>query len=182
MERTKKPKSAPSNSQTALSHLDHLGRASMVNVGSKEVTTRKAIAGGEIRLSTKAMRLLSGGGVPKGDVFTVAKVAAIMAAKRTAELIPLCHPVPVSHVDIQFQLDEARRCVTVTAEASTAAQTGVEMEALTAAAVALLTIYDMMKAADKGMSISNVRLLRKEGGKSGLFVNEIGEDELPVSD
>ena len=112
----------------------------------------------------------------------MAKVAGIMAAKRTAELIPLCHPVPVSQLDIQFKRDDARNCVVVTAEARTAAQTGVEMEALTAAAVALLTIYDMLKACDKRMTISSVRLLRKEGGKSGVFVGEVPEDDFPARD
>jgi len=148
-----------------LTHLDKDGSAHMVDVSAKAVTAREAIATGRIAMSEEAAAAIAQGLVKKGDVLAVARVAGIMAAKRTAELIPLCHPIPLSSVSIAFDLDDSS--VTVTATAKTAGQTGVEMEALTAASVALLTVYDMAKALDKGMVISDVRLLAKTGGKSG---------------
>lgn len=150
---------------TGLTHLDADGAARMVDVSAKAVTAREAIASGRIDMIADAAEAIAQGLVKKGDVLAVARVAGIMAAKRTADLIPLCHPIALSAVNIDFDLDEGG--VTVTATARTAGQTGVEMEALTAASVALLTIYDMAKALDKGMIIGNVRLIAKSGGKSG---------------
>lgn len=150
---------------TGLTHLDADGAARMVDVSAKATTAREAIASGRIDMIAQAAEAIAQGLVKKGDVLAVARVAGIMAAKRTADLIPLCHPIALSAVNIDFDLDEGG--VTVTATARTAGQTGVEMEALTAASVALLTIYDMAKAIDKGMIIGNVRLIAKSGGKSG---------------
>ena len=150
---------------TGLTHLDADGAARMVDVSAKAVTAREAIASGRIDMIADAAAAIAQGLVKKGDVLAVARVAGIMAAKRTADLIPLCHPIALSSVNIDFDLDESG--VTVTATARTAGQTGVEMEALTAASVALLTIYDMAKALDKGMVIGQVRLIAKSGGKSG---------------
>ncbi|WP_375197484.1 cyclic pyranopterin monophosphate synthase MoaC [Sphingobium sp.] len=148
-----------------LTHLDEDGSAHMVDVSAKAVTTRQAVASGRIAMSEEAANAIAQGLVKKGDVLAVARVAGIMAAKRTADLIPLCHPIALSSVSIDFALDGSG--VTITATAKTAGQTGVEMEALTAATVALLTVYDMAKALDKGMVIGEVRLLSKTGGKSG---------------
>lgn len=148
-----------------LTHLGEDGSAHMVDVSAKAVTAREAVASGHIRMSADAAHAIAQGLVKKGDVLAVARVAGIMAAKRTADLIPLCHPIALTSVAIDFDL--AGDGVTVTAAARTAGQTGVEMEALTAATVALLTVYDMAKALDKGMVISDVRLLAKTGGKSG---------------
>ncbi|ASY45472.1 MAG: cyclic pyranopterin monophosphate synthase MoaC [Pseudomonadota bacterium] len=150
---------------TGLTHLDADGAARMVDVSAKAVTAREAVASGRIDMIADAAAAIAQGLVKKGDVLAVARVAGIMAAKRTADLIPLCHPIALSSVNIDFDLDESG--VTVTATARTAGQTGVEMEALTAASVALLTIYDMAKALDKGMVIGQVRLIAKSGGKSG---------------
>lgn len=148
-----------------LTHLDEDGSARMVDVSTKAVTVREGIAAGHIAMSEEAAAAIAQGLVKKGDVLAVARVAGIMAAKRTADLIPLCHPLALTSVTIDFDLEAAG--VTVKATAKTAGQTGVEMEALTAASVALLTIYDMAKALDKSMVIGNVRLLAKTGGKSG---------------
>ncbi|BAI95675.1 cyclic pyranopterin monophosphate synthase accessory protein [Sphingobium sp. TA15] len=148
-----------------LTHLDEEGSAHMVDVSAKATTTRKAVAGGRISMTPEAAAAIAQGLVKKGDVLAVARVAGIMAAKRTADLIPLCHPIPLSSISIDLDLDGSG--VSVTATAKTAGQTGVEMEALTAASVALLTVYDMAKALDKGMVIGEVRLLAKSGGKSG---------------
>ncbi|WP_176595717.1 MULTISPECIES: cyclic pyranopterin monophosphate synthase MoaC [Sphingobium] len=156
-----------------LTHLDKDGSAHMVDVSAKAVTARQAVATGRISMSGEAAAAIAQGLVKKGDVLAVARVAGIMAAKRTAELIPLCHPIPLSSVSIAFDLDDSG--VTVTATAKTAGQTGVEMEALTAASVALLTVYDMAKALDKGMVISDVRLLSKTGGKSGDWIAGDGQ-------
>jgi cyclic pyranopterin phosphate synthase len=150
---------------TGLTHLDEDGAARMVDVGAKAVTTREAVASGRIDMSGEAAKAIADGLVKKGDVLAVARVAGIMAAKKTADLIPLCHPIALSAVTIDFALDDSG--VTVTATARTAGQTGVEMEALTAASVALLTVYDMAKALDKGMIIGGIRLIAKSGGKSG---------------
>ena len=155
---------------TGLTHLDETGAARMVDVGDKERTKRQAVATGRIAMSAEALALVRDASANKGDVLAVARVAGIMAAKRTAELIPLCHPLPLSKVTID--LDATDTGVTVTATCATTGQTGVEMEALTAATVALLTIYDMVKAVDKAMTIDGVRLLTKTGGKSGDWAAE----------
>lgn len=148
-----------------LTHLDEAGAARMVDVGAKAVTGREAVATGRIDMSADAARAIAEGAVAKGDVLAVARIAGIMAAKQTSALIPLCHPLPLTRAAIDLAVDAAG--VTVTATVGTAGQTGVEMEALTAVSVALLTVYDMAKAIDKGMTIGGVRLLRKTGGKSG---------------
>ena len=150
---------------SSLTHLDEDGAARMVDVGAKAVTAREAVASGRIDMSVEAARAIADGLVKKGDVLAVARVAGIMAAKKTADLIPLCHPIALSAVTVDFDMDAAG--VIVTATARTAGQTGVEMEALTAASVALLTIYDMAKALDKAMVIGAVQLEAKTGGKSG---------------
>ena len=150
-----------------LTHLDEAGAARMVDVGGKPVTPREAIATGRIAMSAEAARAIRDGAAAKGDVLAVARVAGIMAAKKTAELIPLCHPLPLTRVAIDLAADDTG--VTVTATAATEGKTGVEMEALTAATIALLTIYDMAKAIDKKMVIESVRLVKKTGGKSGDF-------------
>jgi cyclic pyranopterin monophosphate synthase len=150
---------------TGLTHLDEAGAARMVDVAGKPVTVREAIASGRITMSAEAAAAIRAGTVQKGDVLATARIAGIMAAKRTAELIPLCHPLPLSRVAIDLEADESG--ITVIATAATQAQTGVEMEALTAATIALLTLYDMAKALDKAMVIGEVRLLAKTGGKSG---------------
>lgn len=148
-----------------LTHLDADGNARMVDVSGKAVTRREAVAEGRIDMATDALAAIRDGRVPKGDVIAVARVAGIMAAKRTSELIPLCHPLPLSSVTVDFELDD--RGVAVRATAITEGQTGVEMEALTAVSVALLTLYDMAKALDRAMVIGRVRLVAKSGGKSG---------------
>ena len=148
-----------------LTHLDETGAAHMVDVGGKAVTAREAVATGRITMSSEAAAAIREGAVKKGDVLATARIAGIMAAKKTAELIPLCHPLPLTRVAIDLVPDDSG--VTVTATAATDAKTGVEMEALTAVNVALLTVYDMAKALDKAMVIGDVRLLSKTGGKSG---------------
>lgn len=148
-----------------LTHLTEDGSARMVDISAKATTVREGVATGRIDMSQEAARAIADGNVKKGDVLAVARIAGIMAAKRTADLIPLCHPLPLSAVTIEFDMDATG--VTVTATARTAAQTGVEMEAMTAVSVTLLTIYDMAKAMDKAMVIGGVRLLAKSGGKSG---------------
>ena len=148
-----------------LTHLDAQGNARMVDVGGKAATQRVAIASGRIRMNAQALTAIRDGDVPKGDVLAAARIAGIMAAKKTAELIPLCHPLALDTVGVDFSFeDEALR---VSATAALTGKTGVEMEALTAASVALLTIYDMAKALDKGMVIEDLRLIEKRGGKSG---------------
>lgn len=150
---------------TRLTHLDQDGAAHMVDVSTKPATTRQAIATGRITMSQEARQAISEGLVKKGDVLAVARVAGIMAAKKTSELIPLCHPLPLSSVSIDLELDDAG--VVATATAKTSGQTGVEMEALTAVGTTLLTVYDMAKAIDKAMIIGDICLLEKTGGKSG---------------
>lgn len=152
-----------------LTHLDAQGRIQMVDVGGKPPTERVAVACGEIVMRPETLHRLVERGLPKGDAFTTAQIAGIMAAKRTAELIPLCHPLPLTHVELSLQPNEARSCVEATATVRSYSQTGVEMEALTAVTIALLTIYDMAKAMEKTMRIGNVRLVYKRGGKSGEF-------------
>ncbi|MBI4277123.1 MAG: cyclic pyranopterin monophosphate synthase MoaC [Armatimonadetes bacterium] len=152
--------------------MDEEGRARMVDVGAKPETVREATARGEVRMRPETAALIRAHQVAKGDVLAVARVAAIMAAKRTAELIPLCHPLPLTAVDVDFRLDEAAGVVEIEVTARTAARTGVEMEALTAVAAAALTIYDMCKAVDRGMEVGRVRLMRKAGGCSGEWVRQ----------
>ena len=142
----------------------------MVDVGDKPVTHRVAVAAGRIRMSPLTLDLVRAGTTKKGDVLGVARIAAIQGAKRTSELVPLCHPLPITRVAVEFTLDGEPNCVQCTARAETHGQTGVEMEALTAVQVGLLTVYDMVKAADRGMVIEGVRLLEKHGGRSGSFV------------
>lgn len=150
---------------TKLTHLDDAGNAAMVDISAKNATMREAIAEGRITMSAEALAAIRDGAVKKGDVLATARIAGIMAAKKTSELIPLCHPLALSKVAVDFEFEAAG--IRVTALARLTGQTGVEMEALTAASVALLTIYDMAKAIDKAMVISDVRLLSKSGGKSG---------------
>ncbi len=149
----------------SLTHLDAEGAAHMVDVGGKPESHRRAVAAGQITMSPEALAAIREGNAPKGDVLGTARIAGIMAAKRTGELIPLCHPLGVEAVNVAFMIEDT--AITVTATASLTGKTGVEMEAMVAASVALLTIYDMAKAIDKGMVISGVRLIEKVGGKSG---------------
>jgi len=153
-----------------LSHLDAEGRARMVDVGAKSETARTARAEGSIKMSKEALAAVEGKAVSKGDVFAAARIAGIMAAKKTADLIPLCHPLPLTDAGVDIDVDRALPGLRVTAWASTQGRTGVEMEALTAVSVAALTIYDMVKAVDKAMVIGDIRLVKKTGGKSGRYV------------
>ena len=152
-----------------LTHLDPSGQARMVDVGGKGITLRKARAEGRLTMGPEAFRLAREGNLPKGDLLSVARVAGILAAKRTPELIPLCHPVALSHVAVDFRWAEAERALVVEAEARARDVTGVEMEALTACLVACLTLYDMVKGVDKGAVIGPVQLVSKSGGKSGRY-------------
>ena len=154
-------------SQTKLSHFDAAGQAHMVDVGAKAETERVARAAGRIRMLPATLDLIVAGDAKKGDVLGIARVAAIQAAKRTGELIPLCHPIPLTRVAVEFRVDATASAVDCEAVAQTVGRTGVEMEAMTATTVALLTIYDMCKAVDRGMVIEEVRLLEKSGGESG---------------
>ncbi|MEW5781097.1 MAG: cyclic pyranopterin monophosphate synthase MoaC [Pseudomonadota bacterium] len=154
-------------SDSPLTHFDAAGQAHMVDVGAKLETARLARASGRIRMQPATFDLIKSGSAKKGDVLGVARIAAIQGAKRTSELIPLCHPIALTRVAAEFELDEATSSVTCTVTAETFGRTGVEMEALTACATGLLTIYDMCKAVDRGMVIEEVRLLEKAGGKSG---------------
>jgi cyclic pyranopterin phosphate synthase len=155
-----------------LTHLDAEGKARMVDVSAKADTVRVAIARGEVQMKPETLALIRAGLIKKGDVLTVAQIAGIQAAKRTADLIPLCHPLPLTNVDIDLQLDDTLPGVLITATAKVTGKTGVEMEALTAVSVAALTIYDMAKAAEKTMRIRNIRLIEKHGGQSGDVINE----------
>ncbi|HAO26263.1 MULTISPECIES: cyclic pyranopterin monophosphate synthase MoaC [unclassified Methylophaga] len=150
-----------------LTHFNQAGEAHMVDVGDKAVTQRKAIATGRIIMLPETLKLIEQGNHKKGDVLGIARIAGIMAAKRTSDLIPLCHPLALTKVSVEFVMDAANNAVNCQAEVATSGQTGVEMEALTAVQVALLTIYDMCKAVDRGMVITDVCLLEKAGGKSG---------------
>ena len=153
-----------------LTHFDGAGRARMVDIADKAITHRRAIAGGTIRMKPETLALVRDGTASKGDVIGIARIAAIQGAKRTADLIPLCHPIALTRVGVDFEIDEDAGCVHCTASVECEGRTGVEMEALTAVQVALLTIYDMCKAVDRGMVIEQVRLLEKHGGKSGSYV------------
>ncbi len=156
-----------------LSHIDANGKAKMVDVGDKTDTTRVAIACGEIRMTPETLALIKAGAMKKGDVLTVAQIAGIQAAKKTSELIPLCHPLPITKVDVEMQINDLLPGIVITATVKVTGKTGVEMEALTAVSVAALTIYDMAKAAEKTMCIQNIRLIEKHGGRSGDIVNEV---------
>lgn len=155
-----------------LTHLDEQGRAAMVDVSDKAVTTREAVAAATVRMQPQTLKLILEGGHKKGDVLAVARIAGIQAAKRTHELIPLCHPLLLTGIKVEFEPDEQGSCIHVEARCRVSGQTGVEMEALTAASVAALTLYDMCKAVDRGMQIDAVRLLEKQGGKSGHWRRE----------
>lgn len=159
-----------------LTHLDERGQARMVEVGSKAATQRVAVARGEVAMRKETLELIMGGKVAKGEVFGVARVAGIMAAKKTSSLIPLCHPLMLSGIDVHFRPNVERNTVEIEASVRLTGQTGVEMEALTAVSVAALAIYDMCKAVDRGMVIGAVRLVHKSGGKSGTYERE-GEAE-----
>jgi len=155
-----------------LTHLDQQGRVSMVDVGHKPDTERIAIARGEVHMLKATLDLIRAGQIKKGDVLTIAQIAGITASKRTSDLIPLCHPLPLSKIDVDLMLDDAIPGVVITATAKVTGKTGVEMEALTAVSVAALTVYDMAKAVEKTMRIQNIRLIEKHGGQSGDVVNE----------
>jgi len=160
----RRPDSAPRST-----HFDAKGRARMVDVGAKAATAREAVARGRIELSAEALEMVRSGRAEKGDVLGVARIAGIQAAKRTSEWIPLCHPLPLDALEIEFALEPAPPAIAIEARARTTAKTGVEMEALVAVSAAALAIYDMCKAVDRGMVIGGVRLLRKSGGKSGTY-------------
>lgn len=153
------------------SHLDEKGRARMVDIGDKDVTRRRAVASGRITMRPETLAAIKGGTTPKGDVLVVARIAAIQAGKETSRWIPLCHPLPVDSIGVDFDLS-GEDTIRVTVEARTSGRTGVEMEALTATAAALLTIYDMCKAVDRAMTIGAIRLEEKEGGRSGRWVRQ----------
>ena len=162
--------------QQELTHIDGQGQARMVDVGEKDVTSREAVARGYVAVQSETARLIREGLMKKGDVLTVAQIAGIMGAKKTSELIPLCHPLPLDKVDVDLELDEEHDRINITATARTTARTGVEMEAMTAVSVAALTLYDMCKAVDRGIRIEGVRLVRKSGGRSG----EIDLEEMEI--
>jgi cyclic pyranopterin monophosphate synthase len=155
-----------------LTHLDSFGRARMVDVGEKPVSERRAVARGVVRVSPETAHKVLAGDAPKGDVLGVARIAGIQAAKRTAELIPLCHPLPLSYVGVDGSIDADTGSITLTAEARTTGQTGVEMEAMTAASVAALTVYDMVKGIERGAEIAEIVLLEKAGGRSGHWTRD----------
>jgi cyclic pyranopterin phosphate synthase len=156
-----------------LTHLDEHGAARMVDVGDKPVTARRAVARAVVRMSPATAAAVAAGDAPKGDVLGTARIAGIQAAKRTAELIPLCHPLGLDHVDVEATVDTAAGTVTITAEARVTARTGVEMEAMTAAAIAALTVYDMVKGLERGVEVAEVVLMQKSGGRSGDWRRDV---------
>jgi cyclic pyranopterin phosphate synthase len=156
-----------------LTHFDSQGQAHMVDVAGKSETHRVARAAGRIRMQPATLALIAQGSAKKGDVLGVARIAAIQGAKRTSDLIPLCHPLPITRVAVEFELDEAASAVICSAQVETLGRTGVEMEALTAVQIGLLTVYDMCKAADRGMVMEQIRVLEKQGGKSGAWHAEV---------
>jgi cyclic pyranopterin phosphate synthase len=170
--RAKKTREAADGRAEGLTHVDADGRARMVDVGGKPETEREAVAAGSVLMQPATLALILEGGIEKGDVLTTARLAGIMGAKQTSQLIPLCHPIPLTQVAVELAPDRARAAVDITATARTVARTGVEMEAMTAVAIAALTVYDMCKAVDRAIRIEGVRLLRKRGGKSGEIVLE----------
>jgi cyclic pyranopterin monophosphate synthase len=157
---------------TGLSHIDEQGRANMVNVGEKPDSERSAVAAGEVWMQLDTLELIRKGVLMKGDVLTVAQIAGVMGAKQTSTLIPLCHPLALTHIEVELTIDDKLPGVRIQASTRTIAKTGVEMEALTAVAIAALTVYDMAKAVEKTMRIQNIRLLEKRGGMSGDIANE----------
>ncbi len=150
-----------------LSHMDESGRPRMVDIGGKGDTVRRAVVKGVVRMQPATFQMIKQGGTAKGDVLSIAQLAGTMAAKRTPDLIPLCHPILLENIDIEFSPDEKTGTIEITTTVKSSGKTGVEMEAMTATAVAALTIYDMCKAVDRGMKIDNIRLVKKSGGKSG---------------
>lgn len=158
------------NTNNALTHFDHSGQAHMVDVGDKAVTRRIGIATGTISMLPGTLKLIQHGDAKKGDVLGIARIAAIQASKKTADLIPLCHPISLTKVSVTFEMNASESSINCTVSCETTGQTGVEMEALTAVSVGLLTIYDMCKAVDRGMTIKAIRLLEKHGGKSGDWI------------
>jgi cyclic pyranopterin phosphate synthase len=172
----------------SLTHLDSQGRAHMVDIGEKRDTRRVATAGGSIHMKPATLKLIMSGSATKGDVLAVARIAAIQASKRTSELIPLCHPLALTSLKVDLRPDHDRSLLGIVVTAETFGKTGVEMEALTGASVGLLTVYDMCKSVDRGMTINAVQLLEKSGGKSGVFrrhpeeSNNPGKNDLPPSD
>lgn len=157
---------------TAISHLDEKGKARMVDVTRKASTVRTAVARGKVLMHPKTVDMIESEGIAKGNVLGVAKIAGIMAAKRTSDLIPMCHPLELTGIDMQFTINRDRGEIVIEAKVSTVGRTGVEMEAMTAVSVAALTIYDMCKSADKWMILSDIKLMTKQGGKSGTLVRE----------
>lgn len=158
--------------ENKFSHLDNEGNVRMVNVSDKGETMRFAVAKGEVVMDSRAYHEIRSGNLAKGDLFTVAKLAGILGAKRTGELIPLCHTLPLQHIAIELKPDDDLPGIEITASVQTVSKTGVEMEALTAVTLTALTIYDMAKSVDKSMTIQNIRLIEKHGGKSGHYINE----------
>lgn len=154
---------------TRLTHLDDKGQAAMVDVSDKDTTTRVATAKGSVVMRPETIALIHGGGIAKGDVFSVARLAGIMGAKKTSDLIPLCHPLQLTSIAVELSVDAGRSAVDIVATCKSKGQTGVEMEAMTAVAVAALTVYDMCKAVDRGMRLTDIRVVHKSGGKSGTF-------------
>jgi cyclic pyranopterin phosphate synthase len=154
-----------------LSHIDESGQAKMVDVGQKPVTDRIAVARGTIIMQPQTLQLIIDGNLQKGDVISVSQVAGVMAAKKTSDLIPLCHPLALTHVDVNCSINQENSRIDIEATARVSGKTGVEMEALTAVSVAALTIYDMVKAVDRGMQISEIRLVEKQGGSSGIYIS-----------
>ncbi len=159
----------PETTGQSLTHVDNKGQARMVDVSEKKVSERRATARARVAMQPETLRLIKEDKIKKGDVLSVARVAGIMAAKRTFELIPLCHPLQINSVEVDFELDEEASCVEINTSVRTSGRTGVEIEALTAASVAGLTIYDMCKAVDRAMTVSNIQLVSKSGGRSGNF-------------
>ena len=167
------PEETEARLASGLTHFDQAGRARMVDVGEKPATRRVAVASGRVAMRPETAEVVREGRAAKGDVLAVAQVAAIMAAKRTHELVPMCHPLLLTRIDVRFAVEAA--AIVIEAEVETRGQTGVEMEALTAVSVAALTIYDMVKAVDRGMTIEAIGLVRKEGGRSGPWARELGD-------
>lgn len=165
-----KPPASSTQNSDKLTHFDEAGQAHMVDIGSKSSTHRVAVARGTIQMKPETLELVQAGTAKKGDVLGVARIAAIMAAKRTSELIPLCHPLPLTHITIEFEIDSQLSSINCVSQTETFGKTGVEIEALTAVQIGLLTIYDMCKAVDREMEITNIRLIEKQGGKSGTWL------------
>jgi cyclic pyranopterin monophosphate synthase len=165
--------SDPRPASSGLTHFDNAGQAHMVDVGAKDETHRVAVAAGTIRMQPETLAMIQSGNAKKGDVLGIARIAAIMAAKRTSDLIPLCHPLALTRVAVDFEIDAAASSVHCRAQVELRGKTGVEMEALTAVQIGLLTIYDMCKAVDRGMVMTNVRVLEKHGGKSGDWTADL---------